>query len=254
MYTSEDYLWHQYIINIILYIRVYQKYFRFYRSLLQSLFYVNFKKLWHIFALFISIHKHSKHVFTNTRLPFHPVFYQTFCNLLIWLFYSLSGYLLFLKSFLYEWLIWLVMSLSITWPEDMLSIIVLIIINGISNTSSNPGQGCLYFHHHHVVPSAQISLTLSCHPSISSIVSGRSSRLHPVLTLLYVGSSYSSCLCLSMWGGSLMSSSLLLQRCPACLVRLTWIVFMMGGKWPYSCWFVGCCLHDLFNIAHSILV
>ena len=30
-----------------------------------------------------------------------------------------------------------------------------------------------------------------------------------------------------------MSSSLLLQQCPACLVRLTWIVFVIGGKWPY---------------------
>ena len=48
-----------------------------------------------------------------------------------------------------------------------------------------------------------------------------------------------------------MSSSLLLQQC---LVRLTWIVFVMGGRWPYSCWFVGCFLHDLFNIASSILV
>ena len=33
---------------------------------------------------------------------------------------------------------------------------------------------------------------------------------------------------------SLMSSSLLLQQCPACLVRLTWIVFVMGGRWPHS--------------------
>ena len=38
---------------------------------------------------------------------------------------------------------------------------------------------------------------------------------------------------------SLMSSSLLLQQCPACLVRLTWIVFVMGGRWPYSWCFVG---------------
>ena len=53
---------------------------------------------------------------------------------------------------------------------------------------------------------------------------------------------------------SLMSSSLLLQQCPACLVRLTWIVFVMGGRWPYSCCFVGCCLQDLFNVAGSILV
>ena len=40
---------------------------------------------------------------------------------------------------------------------------------------------------------------------------------------------------------SLMSSSLLLQQCPACLVCLTWIVFVMGGRWPYSWCFVGCC-------------
>ena len=53
---------------------------------------------------------------------------------------------------------------------------------------------------------------------------------------------------------SLMSLSLLLQQCPACLVRLTWIVFVVSGKLPYSCCFVGCYLKDLFNIARSILV
>ena len=41
---------------------------------------------------------------------------------------------------------------------------------------------------------------------------------------------------------------------PACLGRLTWIVFVMGGRWPYSYCFVGCCLQDLFSIARSILV
>ena len=44
-----------------------------------------------------------------------------------------------------------------------------------------------------------------------------------------------------------MSSSLLLQQCPACLVRLTCIVFVMGGKCPYSWSLVGCCRQDLFN-------
>ena len=48
-----------------------------------------------------------------------------------------------------------------------------------------------------------------------------------------------------------MSSSLLLQQCPACLVRLTCIVFVMGGKWPYSWCLVGCCRQDLFNIAQG---
>ena len=27
----------------------------------------------------------------------------------------------------------------------------------------------------------------------------------------------------------------------------------MGGRWLYSCCFVGCCFQDLFNIACSIL-
>ena len=95
-------------------------------------------------------------------------------------------------------------------------------------------------HHHHVVPLAQISLTLSHHFSLSFIASGRSSGLHPV-------SSHSCCMYVRAgrpafaWSyagvhssTSLMSSSLLLQQCPACLVRLTWIVFVMGGRWPYS--------------------
>ena len=53
---------------------------------------------------------------------------------------------------------------------------------------------------------------------------------------------------------SLMNSSILLKQFPACLVLLTLIVLVMGGWWPYSCCFMGCCLQDLFNIARSILV
>ena len=51
-----------------------------------------------------------------------------------------------------------------------------------------------------------------------------------------------------------MSSSLLFKQCLACLVRLTLMVFVMGGRWPYSWCFVECCLQDLFKIACSILV
>ena len=93
-------------------------------------------------------------------------------------------------------------------------------------------------HHHHAVPPARISLTLSRHFSLSFIASGRSSGLHPV-------SSHSCCMYVRAgrpafswpyagvyWSTSLMSSSLLLQQCPACLVRLTCIVFVMGGRWP----------------------
>ena len=81
-------------------------------------------------------------------------------------------------------------------------------------------------HYHHVVPPAQISLTLSRHFSLSFITSSRSSGLHPVsphsccmyvlagrpaLARPYVGVHRST---------SLISSSLLLQQCPACLVHL----------------------------------
>ena len=114
-------------------------------------------------------------------------------------------------------------------------------------------------HHHHVMPLARISLTLSRHFSRSFIASGRSSGRHPV-------SSHSCCMYVRagrpafVWpyagvyrSTSLMSSSLLDQQCPACLVRLTWIVFVMGGRWPYSWCLVGCCRQDLFNIALNIL-
>ena len=102
------------------------------------------------------------------------------------------------------------------------------------------------YHHHHVVPLARISLTLSRHFSLSFITSGRSSGLHRV-------SSHNCCMYVLAGhyafarpyvgvhrSTSLMSSSLLLQQWPACLVRPTWIVFMMGGRWPYSWCFVGC--------------
>ena len=32
------------------------------------------------------------------------------------------------------------------------------------------------------------------------------------------------------------------------------MVLEMGDKWPYNCYFMGCCFQDLFNIGHSILV
>ena len=118
----------------------------------------------------------------------------------------------------------------------------------------------IHHHHHHVVPLARISLTLSRHLSLSFIAPGRSSRLHPV-------SSQSCCMyvrtgrptfdwpCAGVHRSTLlMTSSLLLQQCPACLVCLAWIVFVMGGRWPYSWCLVGCCCQDLFNIARNILV
>ena len=103
-----------------------------------------------------------------------------------------------------------------------------------------------FHHHHHVVPLARISLTLSRHFSLSFITSGRSSGVHSV-------SSHSCCMYVLAGRSTFarpyvgvhrstspMSSSLLLQQCPVCLVCRTWIVFVMGGRWPYSwCFLIG---------------
>ena len=105
----------------------------------------------------------------------------------------------------------------------------------------------VYHHHHyHVALVARISLTLSRHSSLSFIALGRSSGQpgRPAFARPCVGVHKST---------SLMSSSLLLQQRPACLVCLTWIVFMIGGRWAYSWCLVGCCRQDLFKIARSIL-
>ena len=116
------------------------------------------------------------------------------------------------------------------------------------------------YHYHHVVPLARISLTLSRHFSLSLIASGRSSRLHPLFShscWMYVHAgrpAFARPYVGVHWSTSLISSFLLLQQCPACLVHLTWIVFVMGGRWPYSWCLVGCCHQDLFNITRSILV
>ena len=115
-------------------------------------------------------------------------------------------------------------------------------------------------HHHHVVPLARISLTLSYHFSLSFIAFGRSSRLHLVSShscWMYVCAGRPAFARPYMgvhWSTSLMNSSLLLQQCPVCLVRLTWIVFVMGGRWPYNWCLVGCCHQDLLNITRCILV
>ena len=116
------------------------------------------------------------------------------------------------------------------------------------------------YHHHHIVLAARISLTLSRHSSLSFIAPGRSSGQQPVSShscWMYVraGRPAFARPCVGIHKcTSLMSSSLLLQQCPACLVRLTWIVFVIGGRWPYSWCLVGCCCQDLFRIARSILV
>ena len=127
---------------------------------------------------------------------------------------------------------------------------------GVESMKSNPycsltlglttflvwGSRCInhHHHHHHIALVARISLTLSRHSSRSFIALGRSSGQQPVSShscWMYVraGRPAFARPCVGIHKStSLMSSSLLLQQCPACLVRLTWIVFVIGGRWPYS--------------------
>ena len=118
--------------------------------------------------------------------------------------------------------------------------------------------GVTSHHHHHIALVARISLTLSRHSSLSFIALGRSSGQHPVSShscWMYVraGRPAFARPCVGVHKStSLMSSSLLLQQCPTCLVRLTWIVFVIGGRWPYSWCLVGCCHQDLFKIAQVL--
>ena len=75
-------------------------------------------------------------------------------------------------------------------------------------------------------------------PSLSSIASGRLPGLHLLSAQgccikVQAGRSAFARPCERVHRGtSLMSSSLLLQQCSACLVRLTLRVFVMGGWWP----------------------
>ena len=45
---------------------------------------------------------------------------------------------------------------------------------------------------------------------------------------------------------SFMSSSLVLQQCHECLVRLIWMILEIGGELPYSYCFVCCCFRKFF--------
>ena len=81
-----------------------------------------------------------------------------------------------------------------------------------------------HHHHPHITLSAWIFLTLSRHPSLSSIAFGWSSGLHPVSVqscCMYVraGRHAFACPCEGVHRStSLTNSSLLLQQCSACII------------------------------------
>ena len=112
-----------------------------------------------------------------------------------------------------------------------------------------------HHYHHNVVPSARI------YPS-SSLATPPYRPLLPAGLQGYISYRHRAVVCrfelvvlplfVHVKGStSLMNLPLIFQQCFASLVRLTWTVFVMGGKWPYSCCFVGYCLQDL---QHSCVV
>ena len=96
-----------------------------------------------------------------------------------------------------------------------------------------------YHHHHHVALVARISLTLSRHSSLSFIAPGRSSGQHPVSShscWMYAraGRPAFARPCVGVHKStSLMSSSLLLQQCPASPKRHSWCNGYHCRKWTW---------------------
>ena len=125
---------------------------------------------------------------------------------------------------------------------------------------SNYPTSQLIIYYHYTSLLTRISLTFSRHPSLSSIASRWSSRQHSVSVqrccrYVRVSRPIHKRPCEGVHKRtSLTSASLLLQQWPACSVRLIWIVFKIGGRWPYICSFVLCCFQDCFTIARWILV
>ena len=115
----------------------------------------------------------------------------------------------------------------------------------------------IYIYHdpHEVLLLAQISLILSLSPSVPIIhhpwqVFQIASCVHT--ELLYVGS------CWSIKPGTSMGGSISELRVASPVVShlscLSYLDSFRDGIQPYSCYFVGCCFQDLFNIACSIFV
>ena len=94
---------------------------------------------------------------------------------------------------------------------------------------------------HQVVLIAQSSLILYSHLSLSSITPDRSSRLYPVTTQSrYIQVLPSQPTLTHLWARvHKKMSHVFILTSPACLVCLTWMIREMGGKFPYSCNFVG---------------
>ena len=112
-----------------------------------------------------------------------------------------------------------------------------------------------FMYHHQVTLIAQIfpeSLSISLTHRSRQVFQTTS---HELMKISSCWSPWPARLWIGVQGrASLMNLSLLLQQCPACFIRLTWMDFVIGGKWLHNCCFVECCFQDLFNRARSSLV
>ena len=148
----------------------------------------------------------------------------------------------------------------------------------VSMYSYSYRHACTYIHVHYYTQEHISSSSLSCHADCMDSLDSFSlsfslSPIHLYHPLLMAGllydiqcphkvNEYKSLLVGWPWRvcvgahhrTSLMSSSLLLLQCPACLVHLIWMVCEMVGKSLYCCCFVWYCFQELFRTACSILV
>ena len=118
---------------------------------------------------------------------------------------------------------------------------------------SSPSSSSSWYH------AASTDLTDPLSPSISIVhCSRRSSRLYPVSAqscCIYILAGR-PCLCSSMWRGPQEYITYEFVFTSPAVSRKSGSsrVFVIGGRWPYSCCSVGCCLQGLFNTARRILV
>ena len=137
---------------------------------------------------FFKIHRDTWHQTMTLHLVLRPTFIPCLSSTFFPFFFffvsknPLKKYVKFLKKFFLSIVWWLSEEVGFSYGVTSWNKYI------IAKWQSVEFINYIYiYHHHHVAPPARISLTLSCHFSLSFIASGRSSELHPV-------SSHSCCM------------------------------------------------------------
>ena len=118
--------------------------------------------------------------------------------------------------------------------------------------------GCVYIYIY-IIIIIIIKSFISHYPSLSSIIPGRSYRLHPVSAqswciYIFTGQSTLVCPYVGIHKRMLLMSWSFNSSGQHVLFVLLGLLFFceMETKWPYSCCFVSCFFHDLFKTALNI--